>query len=114
MLLFGLGTLPLMLGVGMLGNLFQKKKELVQKIMSIFIILLSLSMCYRGLSALGIRWDGTGNATVTTLTYSSYGDIAVKKGIPYMPELQSVTGGLLCCTGRETCVPELRKCILFR
>ena len=122
MLLFGLGTLPLMLGVGMLGNLFQKKKELVQKIMSILIILLSLSMCGRGLSALSIRWDGTGNTAgtqengggadlsgyivaeaegdsqtaVTTLTYSSYGDIAVKKGIPVTltinAEKQYITG----------------------
>lgn len=95
MLLFGLGTTPLMLGFGLLRNILEKYKATVQKVMSAFIILLAIYMIIRSLSALGINISNNNldqyviatikdNAQVVQvdLTYSSYADIAVKKDIP--------------------------------
>ncbi|MGN0385375.1 MAG: sulfite exporter TauE/SafE family protein [Lachnospiraceae bacterium] len=97
MFLFGLGTVPLMLGFGSLQNLFTKHKMIVQKMMACFVILLAVSMIGRNASKLGFEFIGPqkdcdgytvariedGRQVVSTdLGYSSYGDIAVKKGIP--------------------------------
>lgn len=65
--------------------------------MAVFVILLALSMLFRGLSALGIHFhadvreladynvaviSGDEQRVESELTYSSYGDIAVKKDVP--------------------------------
>lgn len=119
MLLFGLGTMPLMLGFGMLQNLFGKHKAAIQRVMSAFIILLAFSMTVRNLSALGIDLSMSGNeledyiaseideqnniqTVKIDLTYSSYADIAVKKDIPVRfviygnGQLTGCNNGVIC------------------
>ena len=94
MLLFGVGTMPLMLGFGLLQSLFEKYKATMQKVISAFIMLLAMYMIMRSLSALGIYFSNNNMdqfiiATIEDddqvveidLTYSSYADIAVKKDI---------------------------------
>ncbi|MDY2699265.1 MAG: sulfite exporter TauE/SafE family protein [Lachnospiraceae bacterium] len=97
MFLFGLGTVPLMLGIGLIRELFERKKEQVQKNLAVLIVLLAYFMVIRSLSALGFH-PVTQKAKLSDyivteigddyqmvqaeLSYSSYGNIAVKKGIP--------------------------------
>lgn len=97
MLLFGLGTIPLMLGVGLIRELFEQKRELIQRVLAVLIVLLACFMVTRSLSALGFHpvsqkadlseytvaeVDGDYQRVQTELSFSSYGDIAVKSGIP--------------------------------
>ena len=93
MLLFCLGTVPLMLGVGIIFNMIKKRKIILNKIASILILLLSLAMFLRGLSALGISYNfNYENYKVSIiykdyqevkidLSYGGYDDIIVQKGI---------------------------------
>ncbi len=93
MFLFCLGTVPLMLGVGIIFNVIKKRKIILNKIASILILLLSLAMFLRGLSALGISYNfNYENYKVSTiykdyqevkidLSYGGYDDIIVQKGI---------------------------------
>lgn len=95
--LFGLGTVPLMLGLGLFYNLFQgRKKIILNKIAATLIMLLSLTMLNRGLLSLNINLSSFLNnssyevATINddyqvvefNLSYNSYQDIQVKKDIP--------------------------------
>ena len=98
MLLFSLGTVPLMLFVGIFYNLIKGKgKIIVNKIASVLILILSLVMLNRGLLALGIDttkvFNDYSNYTKTTikddyqvvefdLEYNNYEDIIVQKDIP--------------------------------
>ena len=96
MFLFCLGTLPLMLSVGIIFNVVKgKKRIMLNKIASTLILILSLGMLFRGISALGINFnslfDNYDNYTASTiykdyqevkinLSYDNYGDIVVLKG----------------------------------
>lgn len=96
MLAFSLGTLPLMLSVGIFLSIFSKdKKILLNKIASVLILILSLSMLNRGISTLGINinsfnknYNDYVKSTIIddiqevqiNLTYGKYGDILVQKG----------------------------------
>ena len=96
MFLFCLGTLPLMLSVGIIFNTVKgKKRIMLNKIASTLILILSLGMLFRGISALGINFnslfDNYDNYTASTiykdyqevkinLSYDNYGDIVVLKG----------------------------------
>lgn len=97
MFLFGIGTVPLMLFVGVIFNLFQgKRRILLNKIASVLILILSLIMMNRGLLALGIDLTGFSNRGDFTssiihddfqevqidLSYNNYGDILIQKDIP--------------------------------
>lgn len=98
MFLFSLGTVPLMLFVGIIFNLFKgKRKILLNNIASILIMLLSLVMVNRGLLALNIdifkNFKGYGDYTPAVLvgekqvvefdlSYNNYQDIIVQEGIP--------------------------------
>lgn len=101
MFLFGLGTVPLMLSMGMLVHVLKGKWRVrINKVASVLILLLSIVMLNRGLLAVGFDVSGLlspdkdydqyiaatiedGYQTVdTTLDYSSYGDIVVQKDIP--------------------------------
>lgn len=98
MLLFGLGTLPLMLLIGVFYHFINgKSKIMVQKVSFILIFILSLIMLNRGLLVFGIDvtriFHFYENYTKTTianqyqvvkfdLTYSNYKDIIVQKDIP--------------------------------
>lgn len=96
MLAFSLGTLPLMLSVGIFLSIFSKdKKILLNKIASVLILILSLSMLNRGISTLGINinsfnknYNDYVKSTIIddiqevqiNLAYGKYGDILVQKG----------------------------------
>lgn len=99
MFLFALGTVPLMLGSGLLLNLTKgKARAIFAKLASVLILLLSLLMLLRGLSAFGIDLtnlsakDREGYLTAAVedgvqtlsfdLEYDAYADIIVQKDIP--------------------------------
>ena len=98
MFLFGIGTVPLMLFVGVIfGVLKGKWKILLNKIAAILILLLSLVMFNRALLSFNLDFDKTfkdyGNFTKSEimdnyqtvefdLNYSNYKDIILQKGIP--------------------------------
>lgn len=95
MFLFCLGTIPLMLGVGLIFNVVKgRKKVILNKVASVLILLLSVAMLFRGISTLGINYTALfndyGNYTASTiyndyqevkinLSYGSYDDIIVQK-----------------------------------
>ena len=97
MLLFGLGTVPLMLLTGVIfSSMKGKTKILINKIASVLILMLSIVMFNRGLLSLDIdilKNNNYGNYVKTTikgdyqeidfdLEYDNYKDIIVQKGIP--------------------------------
>lgn len=98
MFLFSLGTVPLMLFVGIVVNIFKgKRKILINKIASILILILSIVMLNRGLLSLNIDlsrgFKNYGDFEASTiysdyqevkfdLSYNDYKDIIVQKGIP--------------------------------
>ena len=97
MFLFCLGTIPLMLSVGLVYNLFKGKgKIIINKIATILILILSLVMLNRGLLSLNIdlfKNNNYGDYAKTTITdntqiiefsleYNNYKDIIVQKDIP--------------------------------
>nr|MCR4735684.1 sulfite exporter TauE/SafE family protein [Treponema sp.] len=99
MLMFGLGTLPLMLGFAFFQNMLAGKKVVLQKILAAFILLMGFAMFLRGLTGLGINTDTSDskhknwktaqiNSEKTeqkieiNLSYNGYEDFAVKEGIP--------------------------------
>ena len=100
MFLFALGTVPLMLGSGALLNLTKgRAKAVIGKVASVLMLLLSLFMLYRGLTALGVNpealWnqeDRSGYLAASVedgvqtvsfeLEYDAYADILVQKDIP--------------------------------
>lgn len=98
MFLFSVGTVPLMLCVGVIFNLFKgKKRILLNKIASVLILILSLVMLNRGFNTLGLNFSNLfnnyGEFTASAikddyqeikidLTYNNYDDIIVQKDIP--------------------------------
>ena len=96
MFLFCLGTIPLMLGVGVIFNIVKGRTRIIlNKIASVLILLLSLAMLFRGLNTTGINFNSIShnyeNYTASTiypdyqevkinLSYGSYDDIIVQKG----------------------------------
>ncbi len=99
MLMFGLGTLPLMMGFAFFQNMLAGKKALLQKILAAFILLMGFTMFLRGLTGLGINTDTSDsklknwktaqiNSEKTeqkieiNLSYNGYEDFAVQEGIP--------------------------------
>ena len=96
MFLFCLGTIPLMLGIGVIFNVVKgRKRVILNKVASVLILLLSVAMLFRGISTLGINYTALfndyGNYTASTiyndyqevkinLSYGSYDDIIVQKG----------------------------------
>ena len=98
MFLFSLGTVPLMLMVGVIYNLVKGNgKIIINKIASVLILILSLVMLNRGLSTLGINFNKVftdyDNYTKSVikddyqevrfdLEYNDYEDVIVQKGVP--------------------------------
>ena len=94
MFLFCLGTIPLMLSVGIIFNIVKgRKRILLNKISSVLILLLSIGTLIRGMSAIGINYNSNNyeNYTASTiygdyqevnidLSYGNYDDIIVQKG----------------------------------
>ncbi len=54
MFLFGIGTLPVMLGVGLIKSIAGDKKIMIQKIAGVIIVFLAISMMSRGFVRMGI------------------------------------------------------------
>ncbi len=97
MFMFGIGTVPLMFFTGFLVNILNSKwKVIINKIASVLILLLSFIMISRGVSTLGFNinsiFNNYGDYTASVikdgyqevnidLSYSSYDDIIVQKGI---------------------------------
>lgn len=97
MFVFGIGTVPLMLFTGLLVNVLKKRwKIIINKIASVLILILSFIMISRGISTLGFNvnsiFNSYGDYTASVikggyqevnidLSYSSYDDIIVQKGI---------------------------------
>ncbi len=72
MFLFCLGTIPLMLSVGIVFNVAKgRKRIMLNKVASVLILLLSLTMLFRGFSTFGININKN---------YGNCDDIIVQKG----------------------------------
>ena len=98
MFLFALGTVPLMLSASIFLNIFKgKRKILINKLATTLILVLSLFMLNRGLLFLNIdlskNFKNYGDYKASSLidnyqeikfnlSYSSYEDIILQKGIP--------------------------------
>jgi hypothetical protein len=98
MFIFSLGTVPLMFMIGVVINLFTgKTKILINKISSVLILLLSLVMLNRGVTALDLNLFKYSNnyndylkSTIIDnyqvitfdLDYDNYEDIIIQKDIP--------------------------------
>lgn len=96
MFLFCLGTIPLMLSVGIIFNIVKGRKRIIlNKIASTLILLLSLVMLFRGFSTLGINYNTLFNnyknytpsiiyddyqEVKIDLSYGNYDNIIVQKG----------------------------------
>ena len=111
MFIFCLGTIPLMLFMGILSNLLSNKgRNIISKISIVLILVLSLSMLNRGLLSLGVdisdvfkpNYDnyiiseikGDYQVVKFDLPYSGYEDIIVQEEIP-LKIIINVKGGYL-------------------
>lgn len=114
MFLFCLGTIPLILFVGMLSNLLKKKHQrTLSKISIVLILILSIVMLNRGLLGIGIdisnafkpNYDNYLKAEIKDdyqyvefdLTYKGYQDIIVQEGIPVKMIIKAKEGALTGC-----------------
>lgn len=99
MFIFCLGTIPLMLFMGMISNfLNNKNRKILNKMSTVLILLLSIVMLNRGLLSMGVdisnifkpNYDNYLKSKITEdyqivefdLKYDGYEDIVVQKGIP--------------------------------
>lgn len=98
MFLFCLGTIPLMLSVGIIYNIIKgKEKILINKVASILILILPIVMLNRGLLSLNIditkpftnyseftssKLKGNYQIVEFNLNYNKYEDIILQKGVP--------------------------------
>lgn len=117
MLMFGLGTLPLMLGFAFFQNRLAEKKALLQKILATFILLMGVAMFLRGLTGLGV-YTGTSGSNLKSwktaqinsehteqrieinLSYDGYEDFAVQKGIPVIFVINAEKDFITGCNNR--------------
>lgn len=115
MFLFGLGTVPLMLFMGLMVNVFRgKTKIILNKVAGVMIIIMSIIMLNRGLMYFNIdvasifensRYDkmiaseiSANYQTVTiNLEIDGYKDIVVQKGIPVHFIINATSSNLTNC-----------------
>ncbi|MFV0250145.1 MAG: sulfite exporter TauE/SafE family protein [Bacilli bacterium] len=114
MFLFCLGTIPLMLFMGMFSNLLNRKyKNILNKISITLIILLSLVMFNRGLLTMGFDFNNIFKTNYDNyiqselvdeyqvvefnLSYSGYKDIVVQKGISVKMIINATSSTLSGC-----------------
>lgn len=117
MLMFGLGTQPLMLGFAFFQNSLAEKKAVLQKILAAFILLMGAAMFLRGLTGLGINTGFTDSklnkwktAQINSekkeqrieinLSYDGYEDFAVQKGIPVVFVINAEEDFITGCNNR--------------
>lgn len=119
MLLFSLGTVPLMLGLGLFsGNLNRKKAGIMLTVSAFLIFVMGLHMAGNGLSLAGVSMSsGSRNDTsvmaeyrgdrqyvTTEVDYGSYEAFSVRAGIPVEWTIVVPEGKLNGCNG-EIVVP---------
>lgn len=115
MLAFSLGTVPLMLGLGVFINkLSINSRELVFKVGGYLIVVLGISMMMNGLSTIGVNTSIGNNKDVSAyenkaviedgyqvvnieVGQRSYDDIVVQKGIPVKLVMNVASGNLTSC-----------------
>ncbi|MGL5315038.1 MAG: sulfite exporter TauE/SafE family protein [Peptostreptococcaceae bacterium] len=115
MLAFSLGTVPLMLGLGVFINkLSINSRELVFKVGGYLIVVLGISMMMNGLSTVGINTAIGNNKSVSAyenkaiiedgyqvvnieVGQRSYDDIVVQKGMPVKLVMNVAPGNLTSC-----------------
>ena len=120
MLLFSLGTAPLMLGFGLLaGKLNRRFARVMLSVSALLIFLMGLNMLVNGLSLSGVsvpavqvqksvmamRSDGK-QTVVTEIGYGNYPPITVKAGVPVEWTIRVPAGRLNGCNG-EIVIPAL-------
>jgi sulfite exporter TauE/SafE len=93
MLLFGLGTIPLMFIFGCVGSITGKKfKKTLATVSSVLVVVLGFFMFTSGFTLAGITFDNGGSGAIaeitdgtqnvsTTVSRTSYGNINVKPGV---------------------------------
>lgn len=114
MFFFSLGTIPLMLFVGLISNFLKTKQKIIfNKISTVLILILSLVMLNRGLLGLGIdisnafkeNYDNYLKSEVVDgyqviefdLSYNGYKDIVIQKGIPVKMIINANANNLSGC-----------------
>ena len=118
MLLFSLGTVPLMLGFGTLSSLLSKRfQSKVMKISALLVVFLGVAMMSRGMSLSGVnlpilkdssasvsiaRLSDGYQAVTTTLYPSRYEPIIVQAGIPVRWTIQADRSSLNGCNSPVT------------
>ena len=118
MLLFGLGTLPLMLSFSLFQSFISSKKIVFQKVLSASILILSFSIISRSLSALGFRANITESAAkdykvakIAPDEQSQKIEINLSYSGQHLPKLQSFSACILCAERKKTRLPKLRESI---
>ena len=120
MMSFSLGTVPLMLGFGLVsGSLNRKYKRVMLTVSAFVIFFMGLNMVQNGMSLFGISAgavEKAGNAAVVTengvqdlrteINYGKYPAVQVKAGIPVRWTIIVPEGKLTGCN-REIIVPAL-------
>ena len=113
MLLFGLGTAPLMLGFGALsGHWNRKYAGRILTISASLVFMMGLGMIGRGVSLSGVSWPAPAGESVKTAAiadgrqfvrsetdYGSYQSIEVRRGIPVEWTIHVPEGKLNGCNG---------------
>jgi len=120
MMLFALGTVPLMLASGAVIDLSRGRvRTLAARVMPVMMLLLAISMMNRGLLALGVDVipdrggdylsatleDGVQTASFT-LAYDAYADLLLQKGVPARIVIHADESMLTGCNNEVVC-PEL-------
>lgn len=114
MFLFCLGTIPLMLFIGMISNFLNNNhRKTLNKVSTTLILVLSLVMLNRGLLGMGIDMSNVFKSNYDNylksemhddyqviefdLTYGGYKDIVVQKGIPVKMIIKTSSNSLTGC-----------------
>jgi sulfite exporter TauE/SafE len=121
MLLFSLGTVPLMFGLGALSSLLSKKfTSRMMQVSSVLVIVLGIFMFQNGVNVSGINFlsmpsisgkssstsfatatitDGVQNIT-STISRGSYQPITIQAGIPVKWTIKAAEGTINGCNGK--------------
>lgn len=120
MLLFALGTVPLMLAGGAAMNLLQgKSRRLVNQAACVLVLILAVSMLWRGALAFGLDGsrllsqqedtglaavpDGEAQTVAFSLEYDRYADITVRRGMPVRMVILADEEKLTGCNNEVVC-----------
>lgn len=120
MLMFSLGTIPLMLGVGLIsGKLNLRFAKPMRTVSGALVLIMSVAMLTNGLALAGVQLRTGGTVTTETtepaagiqnvyseLEWHSYPDITVRAGIPVRWTIHADAGRITGCNN-EMVIPAL-------